>query len=100
VENDELDEAWAAADEYELLWHRAREGAAGARRGIERLQAKIRRLEERYRGDTLRIADLTSQCHRLTVENRSLKNKVERLSLRVIDLWGREANDGRNESDG
>lgn len=99
MENDELDEAWAAADEYELLWHRAREGAAGARRGIERLQAKIRRLEERYRSDSLRIAELQSRNHRLTVENRSLLNKVERLSLRLISLWGKEANDGRRETD-
>lgn len=90
----ELDEAWAAADEYELLWRRAREGAAGARRGIERLQAKIRRLEERYRSDSLEIASLHSRCHRLTVESRSLQNKVERLSLRLIDSWGKEAKDG------
>jgi predicted RNase H-like nuclease (RuvC/YqgF family) len=100
VENDELDEAWAAADEYELLWHRAREGAAGARRGIERLQAKIRRLEERYRSDSLEIASLHSRCHRLTVENKSLHNKVERLSLRLIDSWGKEASGGRREADG
>lgn len=100
MENDELDEAWAAADEYELLWHRAREGAAGARRGIERLQAKIRRLEERYRSDSLEIASLHSRCHRLTVENKSLQNKVERLSLRLIDSWGKEASDGRREADG
>ena len=92
--SDEIDEAWAAADEYELLWHRAREGAAGARRGIERLQAKIRRLEERYQSDSLEIASLHSQCHRLTIENRSLQNKVERLSLRLIDSWGKEASDG------
>lgn len=96
----ELEEAWAAADEFELLWHRAREGARGARVGIERLQAKIRRLEEQCRADILEIADLHSQNHRLTVEMRSLKNKVERLSLRLIESWGKESNDGRNETDG
>lgn len=96
----ELEDAWAEADEYELRWLRAKEAARGAQRGIERLQAKIRRLEERYRSDSLQIADLLSRCHRLTIENKSLKNKVERLSLRVIDLWGKEASDGRNESDG
>lgn len=96
----ELDEAWASADEFELLWLRAREGARSARKGIERMQARIRRLEERYRSDSLRIAELQSRCHRLTVENRSLENKVERLSLRLIDSWGKEATDGRREADG
>ena len=85
---DELDEAWAAADEFELLWHRAREGARGARKGIERLQAKVRRLEEQYRRDVLEIASLQSQVHRLTMDNRSLQNKVQRLSLRLIAEWG------------
>lgn len=94
MESDELEEAWAAADEYELLWHRAREGARGARKGIERLQARIRRLEEQYRADSLKIAELQSQRHRLTVENRSLQNKVQRLSLRLIDSWGKEAGNG------
>ena len=96
MENDELDEAWAAADEFELLWHRAREGASGARRGIERLQAKIRRLEEQYRSDSLEIASLHSRCHRLAAENKSLQNKVERLSLRLIDSWGKEAKNGES----
>lgn len=90
----ELDEAWASADEFELLWLRAREGARSARKGIERMQARIRRLEERYRSDSLRIAELQSQCHRLTVENRSLQNKVERLSIRLIASWGKEASNG------
>ena len=95
MENDELDEAWAAADEFELLWHRAREGAAGARRGIERLQAKIRRLEEQYRQDRLEIANLWSKNWRLEAENKSLQNKIERLSLRLISSWGKEATDGQ-----
>ena len=96
----ELDEAWAAADEYELLWHRAREGARGARKGIERLQAKVRHLQEQCRQDRLEIANLWSRNARLEAENRSLQNKVERLSLRLIDSWGKEARDGRNQTDG
>lgn len=96
----EIDEAWAAADEYELLWHRAREGARGARKGIERLQAKIRQLTEQYRQDRLEIAGLWSKCWRLEAENKSLQNKIERLSLRLIDSWGKEATDGRNETNG
>lgn len=91
----ELEEAWAAADEYELLWRRARDGARSARKGIERLQAKVRRLEEQFQSDSLEIADLHSLCHRLTIENRSLKNKVERLSLRLIDSWGKEHGNGQ-----
>ena len=64
----ELDEAWAAADEYELLWHRAREGCRGATRGLERAL--------RWKAEA---------------EARSLENKVQRLSLRIIELWGKEA---------
>ena len=94
--SDEIDEAWAAADEYELLWHRAREGARGARIGIERLQAKIRRMEEQYRQDRLEIANLWSRNARLEADNRSLQNKVQRLSLRLIDSWGKEAKDGES----
>lgn len=90
----EIDEAWAVADEYELLWHRAREGARGARIGIERLQAKVRRMEEQHRQDRLEIANLWSKNSRLQAENQSLQNKVERLSLRLIDSWGKEAKDG------
>lgn len=90
---DELDEAWAAADEYELLWHRAREAARGARKGIERLQAKLRRLDGEHRMEN---AGLRSRVARLEVENRSLQNKVERLSLRLISEWGdNNANDAR-----
>lgn len=85
---DELDEAWAAAEEYELLWHRAREAARGARKGIERLQAKVRRLEEQYRKDRMEIASLWSQNARLESDRRSLENKVQRLSLRLIAEWG------------
>ena len=94
--SDEIDEAWAAADEYELLWHRAREGARGARIGIARLQARIRRMEEQYRQDRLEIANLWSRNARLEADNRSLQNKVQRLSLRLIDSWGKEAKDGES----
>lgn len=92
--SDELEEAWAAADEYELLWLRAREGARGARKGIERLQARLRLAAEGYREVVLDRAALMSKVMRLENENRSLQNKVQRLSLRLIDSWGKEAKDG------
>ncbi len=76
------------ADEFELLWHRAREGARGARKGIERLQAKVRRLEEQCRKDRMEIASLWSKNARLESDRRSLENKVQRLSLRLIAEWG------------
>lgn len=93
--SEELDEAWAAADEFELLWLRAREGARGARKGLERLQARVRKMAEEYRTLRLELANAWSKSMRLESENRSLKNKVERLSLRIIESWGKEAEDGQ-----
>ncbi len=87
----ELDEAWAAADEYELLWHRAREGCRGAQRGLERALARLRR--ERSLAGELRLALTQERALRwkAEAEARSLENKVQRLSLRIIELWGKEA---------
>lgn len=87
----ELDEAWAAADEYELLWHRARDGARGAQRGLERALARLRRERTRAEELLLEVAHERSMRAKAEAEARSLKNKVQRLSLRVIELWGKEA---------
>jgi hypothetical protein len=82
----ELTEAWATAEEYELRWHRSKALNRKAKRIVEKLQ-KQRRL------DRLDIANLISKNERLEAESRSLVNKVERLSLRVIELWGKESKD-------
>jgi len=91
VSQSELDEAWAAADEYELLWHRAREGCRGATRGLERALARLRR--ERSRSGELLLARTQERALRwkAEAEARSLKNKVQRLSLRLMESWSKEA---------
>lgn len=75
------------ADYYELQWRRAMDGATTANKGIRRLKAKVEslraaladaRLDTRYEGG--RVA-------RLEHENRELKKKIERLSLRIIQHW-------------
>lgn len=81
----------AQHDSYEVLWLRAREAARGAQKGIVRLRAKVRRCGEEYRSLLLEMANVKSKYLRLAAENRSLENKVERLSLRLIELWGKEA---------
>ena len=84
----EADEAWAAADEYELRWLRAREGARAACKGVERANARYDR--ERLISDDLRLELTAERALRQRAENeiRSLRNKVERLSLRIIEMWG------------
>jgi hypothetical protein len=91
VSQSELDEAWAAADEYELLWHRAREGCRGAQRGLERALARLRRETVRANENCLALANERALRWKAETEARSLQKKVERLSLTIIELWGREA---------
>ena len=94
--SDELEEAWAAADEFELLWHRAREGARGARKGLERIQARNAALRMTINELRLEVAHERSLRQRAEAEKQSLVKKIERLSLRLISSWGeRDANDAR-----
>jgi hypothetical protein len=90
VSQSELDEAWAAADEFELLWHRAREGSRGAQRGLERALARLRRERERNADLLLELAHERTMRAKAEAEVRSLENKVQRLSLRILELWGAE----------
>ncbi len=91
MSQNELDEAWAAADEYELLWHRAREGARGAQRGLERALARLRREKARADETYLALTHERALRWKAEAEASSLQKKVERLSLRIIELWGKEA---------
>jgi chromosome segregation ATPase len=86
----ELEEAWAAADEYELLWHRAREGCRGAQRGLERAAGRLRREREKSEELQLDLAHERSMRAKAEAEVRSLEKKVQRLSLRILELWGAE----------
>jgi hypothetical protein len=90
VSQTELDAAWAAADEYELLWHRAREGSRGAQRGLERALARLRREREKSEELLLELAHERTMRAKAEAEARSLQNKVQRLSLRILELWGAE----------
>ena len=84
----EADEAWAMADEYELRWLRAREGARSAGKGVERAIARYER--ERLTSDDLRLELSAERAARDRAEReaRSLRLKVERLSLMILKLWG------------
>ena len=84
----EIEEAWAMADEYELRWLRAREGARSAGKGVERAIARYER--ERLTSDDLRLELSAERAARDRAEReaRSLRLKVERLSLMILKLWG------------
>jgi len=86
----ELEEAWAAADDYELRWHRAREGCRGAQRGLERAAGRLRREREKNEELLLDLAHERTMRARAEAESQSLQNKVQRLSLRILELWGAE----------
>jgi chromosome segregation ATPase len=86
----ELEEAWAAADEYELLWHRAREGCRGAQRGLERAAGRLRREREKSEELLLDLAHERAMRSKAEAEVRSLEKKVQRLSLKILQLWGAE----------
>ena len=87
----ELEEAWAMADEYELRWLRAREGARSAGKGVERAIARYER-ERLISGDLrLELAAERAARDKAEREAKSLRLKVERLSLRILGLWGKYA---------
>jgi hypothetical protein len=80
----EIQRLSAVVGEYERLYLRAKEDCRGHQRGLERALRKVARLESEQR---LEYASKTAQLGRLWNENASLKNKVERLSLRLIAGW-------------
>jgi len=87
---DELESALDAADDYELLWHRARAGAKAATKGIERLQGRCQSLEDVVGDLRLEAASERARADRAEREVLGLRKKVERLSLKIIGLWGAE----------
>jgi len=80
----EIQRLSAVVGEYERLYLRAKEDCRGHQRGLERALRKVARLESEQR---LEYASKNAQLGRLWNENASLKNKVERLSLRLIAGW-------------
>jgi hypothetical protein len=83
----EIQRLSAVVGEYERLYLRAKEDCRGHQRGLERALRKVARLESELR---LEHADKSGRLGRLYAENVSLKNKVERLSLRLIAGWNEE----------
>jgi hypothetical protein len=75
----------AEAAKYELLWRRAKDGARAATTGLQRA---VRR-EYRARCDLI-IAG--GEVERLKKENQEQEKKLQRLSLRILSLWGGEGN--------
>jgi hypothetical protein len=73
----------AEAAKYELLWRRAKDGARAATTGLQRAA----RREYRARCDLI-IA--SGEVARLKNQNTEQAKKLERLSLRVLSLWGQE----------
>jgi hypothetical protein len=80
----EVQRLLAVVGEYELLYRRSQEACRGHQRGLERALRREARLESEL---SLERASKNAQLGRLWAENASLKNKVERLSLRLIAGW-------------
>jgi hypothetical protein len=83
VIDDELIDLQRRADDFELLYLRAREGAQAANRGLQRLRAGYARTKL-----DLQVAE--ARIERLQRDKNELEKKVERLSLRIIGEWGRK----------
>lgn len=89
-QDDEIARLEDLCDYYELQWRRAAEGAKTANKAVRRLQGRVTALKA-----ALDEARLDARCEgglvaRLTHENQELKKKVQRLSLRILDLWSKE----------
>lgn len=77
-------------DYYELQWRRASMGAITANKGIRRLQDRVESLKaalDEAREEVLYRGGVVS---RLMNQNEELQKKVQRLSLKILDLWSRE----------
>jgi|GEM_PF-3960063 chromosome segregation ATPase len=84
------DDLEALCDRYELLWRRAREGAASANKAIGRLQARVDFLKTEVEELEDELAVTQSRLSRANRENEQLEKKVQRLSLKILELWSRE----------
>lgn len=88
--DDEIARLEDLCDYYELQWRRASMGAVTANKGIRRLQDRVESLRAAL--DEAR-ADVTYEggvVSRLKHENAELKKKIQRLSLKILELWSRE----------
>jgi len=86
----EIQRLAALASEYQLRYYRTLEACRGHQRGLERALRRESRLESEL---ALERASNNAQRGRLWAENASLKNKVERLSLKLIQSWNQGGDD-------
>lgn len=86
----EIQRLAALAGEYELRYYRTLEACRGHQRGLERAVRRANRLESEL---ALERAMKNGQLGRLWTENASLKNKVERLSLKLMQFWNHGGDD-------
>jgi hypothetical protein len=90
----EIQRLAALAGEYELRYRRAVEACRGHQRGLERALRRGSRLESEL---ALERASNNAQRGRLWSENASLKNKVERLSLKLMQFWSQGGGDASHD---
>lgn len=88
--DDEIARLEDLCDHCELQWRRACMGAQAANKGIRRLQAKVESLRALLAEAEEDVSYEGGICSRLKHENAELKKKVQRLSLKILDLWSRE----------
>jgi len=86
----EIQRLAALAGEHELRYYRTLESCRGHQRGLERAVRRANRLESEL---ALERASNNAQRGRLWSENASLKNKVERLSLKLMQFWSKGGDD-------
>lgn len=73
----------ALAGHWELMYHRAAAGAQAANVGLRRAQKR----EYRARIDYILANGRAERFERQVAE---ATKKIERLSLKILELWGRE----------
>lgn len=73
----------ALAGYWELMYHRASAGAQAANVGLRRAQKR----EYRARTDLILAKGRAERAEREAEEK---TKKIERLSLKILEMWGRE----------
>lgn len=87
---DEITRLEDLCDRYELLWRRAADGAASANKGIRRLTERAERLERERDQAVEQLGYTQLLLDRAALANAEAEKKVQRLSLKILDLWSRE----------